>query len=325
MRKTMTLLAGALALATATAGAQRVLSMATLAPAGSTWMRVFEAANREVRRRSNNALSVRWYAGGVQGDEAEVIRKIRSGRLDGAAVTAVGLGQIHTPILAFQLPNIFSSPEGLVRARTALGGEINTAFEGAGFTLLGFGSTGSPRLFSARAVRTPNDLRAAHPWQWRDDVIGPAVWRTAGATGVPLQVPEVLGALQTNRVDTVIASPLVCVSLQWGNAMHFMSDRSNTASLGGLVLSRNVFNALPADQQTLVREVFQQYNVVLSRDVTRDDGAAITRLQTQGIQVMTLNDAERNQWNTLFSSVRSSLAGTVGSAAWIERVSTAGH
>ena len=325
MRKTMILLAGALALTTATASAQRVLSMATLAPAGSTWMRVFDSANRELWRRSNNALSIRWYAGGVQGDEGEVIRKMRSGRLDGAAVTAVGLGQIHAPILAFQLPALFTSADGLVRARTALTGELNTAFETAGFTLLGFGGTGNPRLFSTRALRTPNDLRSAHPWQWRDDVIGPALWTEAGATGVPLQVPEVLSALQTNRIDTLIGSPLACVSLQWSNAMRFMSDRADTASLGGLILSRAAFSGLPADQQTLVREVFAQYNVVLARDVSRDDNAAVTRMQTAGVQVVALNDAERAQWTALFGRVRTRLAGTVGDAAWIARVTAAGH
>src|SRR5689334_6686874 len=69
--------------------AVKTISIATLAPPGSTWMKVFEAWNREVRRRSNKTLELRFYAGGVQGDESEVIRKIRSGRIDGAAVTAV--------------------------------------------------------------------------------------------------------------------------------------------------------------------------------------------------------------------------------------------
>src|SRR5258708_18069691 len=98
MRKLVVVMLSALLLASTTASAQRVLSMATLAPQGSPWMNVFDAANRELRRRTGGALSMRWYPGGVQGDEGEVVRKIRSGRLDGAAVTAVGLGQIHRPV-----------------------------------------------------------------------------------------------------------------------------------------------------------------------------------------------------------------------------------
>ena len=88
------------------APATKTLSIATLAPPGSTWMKVFDAWNREIRRRSNGSLQLRFYPGGVQGDESEVIRKIRNGRIDGAAVTAVGLAQIHRPALVFQMPGI---------------------------------------------------------------------------------------------------------------------------------------------------------------------------------------------------------------------------
>src|SRR5262245_30271220 len=47
---------------------KKTISIATLAPPGSTWMKVFEAWNREIRRRSNKTLELRFYPGGVQGD-----------------------------------------------------------------------------------------------------------------------------------------------------------------------------------------------------------------------------------------------------------------
>ena len=78
------------------------------------WRR--HARNRELRRRSNNALPLRFYPGGVQGDESEVIRKMRAGRLDGAVITGTGLGQIHRPVLAFSLPGMFPFGHGLERA-----------------------------------------------------------------------------------------------------------------------------------------------------------------------------------------------------------------
>src|SRR5687767_4909783 len=91
----------ALALTPAAALGQRALSMGTLAPPGSLPMRAIDAMNRELRRRTGARLTFRWYAGGVQGDESEVVRKIRSGRLDGCALTATGLAQVYRPLLAF--------------------------------------------------------------------------------------------------------------------------------------------------------------------------------------------------------------------------------
>jgi TRAP-type C4-dicarboxylate transport system substrate-binding protein len=325
MRKLIVALMCALVLASAPAVAQTVLSMATLAPAGSTWMRVFEAANRELRRRSNGQLSLRWYPSGVQGDEAEVVRRIRTGRLDGAAITTIGLGQIHRPILAFQLPGIFAGPQNLIRAREALRPELATAFEREGFVLGAFGGTGSARVFSRRQVRTPTDLRATHPWVWRDDVVLPALFSEAGVQGVPLQVPEVLGAIQTNRVDTVFASPLIAVSLQWASSMQYMSDGANAQGLGAVVFSQRRFAALPADQQQLLRDVMNQFVGLLVRNVARDDEVAATSLQQRGVQLMTFTPAERAQWTALFTRTRHRLVGTVGDAAWISRVEAAGR
>src|SRR5689334_6500438 len=155
--------------------AVRTLSIATLAPPGSTWMRVFDAWNREIRRRSNKTLQLRFYPGGVQGDEAEVIRKIRSGRIDGGAVTAVGLSQIHRPTLVLQLPGLFRTYQKLDQTRDALAAELNTAFERSGFMLMGWADVGQSQIFSRQPVRTTQDLAATHPYVWREDLVTPAL------------------------------------------------------------------------------------------------------------------------------------------------------
>ncbi len=302
-----------------------VISMATLAPAGSTWMRNFEAANRELRRRTSNRISVRWFAGGVQGDEAEVIRKIRAGRLDGAAVTAVGLGQIHRPILAFQIPGLFAGTANLVRARDALRPDIDRAFTTAGFTMLGFGTTGAPRLMSKVEIHVPTDLRTTHPWQWSDDVILPQIYAAAGATGVRLQVPEVLSALQTNRVDTLISSPLVANSLQWAPQLRFMGDRSNATSLGALIVKTTKVQSIPEADRAIIAEVFHQFDALLSAAVARDDERAATTLVSRGMTVVTLDAAQRAQWTAFFTSARPRFTGVVGDQAWINRVEAAGR
>jgi TRAP-type C4-dicarboxylate transport system substrate-binding protein len=304
---------------------QRAISVATLAPSGSTYMRVLDAANRELRRRTNNALTLRIYPGGVQGDESEVVRKMRQGRLDGAVMTGIGMGQIHRPVLAFMLPGMFPSRANFERARAALAPEVETQFGTQGFVVLSWGETGSPRMFSRRPIRTPTDLRAVHPWVWRDDSILPALYTEAGATGVPLQLPEVLSALQTNRVDTVVAPPLAALALQWAQSLTHVSDQSNSYGLGGIVVTRSAFNSLPADQQTTVREVVNQFNALMVRNVARDDAAALTAMTGRGMQLVTLTPAERQPWAQLFERTRARLTGQIADAAWMNRVRSAGN
>jgi len=306
-------------------GVGRTLSVATLAPAGSTWMRGLNAMNREIRRRTNNAVSLRIYAGGVQGDEVEVIRKMRQGRLDGGIFTGVGLGQIHRPALAFMLPGMFPARANMERARAALTEELSTQILGHGFVLAAWGESGSPRLFAQREIRTPNDLRQVHPWVWREDVILPQLYAEVGATGVPLSLPEVLGALQTHRIDTLIAPPVAAVALQWSSNFTHMTEGANSYGVGGFLFARASWESIPAEHQATTREVIGQFNQLIGRNVNRDDEAAITSMRGRGVTQVTYTDAERAQWATLFGRVRTRLVGIVSDAAWMDRVRAAGR
>ncbi len=302
----------------APAAAARTLSVATLAPAGSTWHRVLEAWNRELRRRTNKSLQLRIFAGGVQGDESEVIRKIRNGRIDGAAVTAVGLSQIHRPAIVFQMPGMFSSYAQLDRARAATQSDINTAFTTAGFAFMGWADVGMSRLFSRSPVATPAEMRALHPYVWRDDSVMPAVFSEANATTVPLQIHEVLTALQTKRVDSFFTSPVAAISLQWAQRVTHMTDLSAAVVVGATVFSNTAVNSLPAEQQAVLRETAGQFHQLLIQNLRRDEAAAIRSMATRGITVVPVTDI--GAWNSLFERARTRLTGRIADAAFINRV-----
>ncbi len=313
-----------LALVPAPALAQRVLSMATLAPAGSLPMRVFGAMNRELRRRTDAGVSFRWYPGGVQGDESEVVRKIRSGRLDGGALSATGLAQVFRPVLAFQLPVVFRTPDGFLRAFTALRPEIEAGFEREGFTMLNLSPAPGPRMFSTREIHNPEDLRAARPWRWPDDPILPALYAETGATAVPLALPEVLGALQTSRVDTVFAPPSAAIALQWAAHVRFMSERASSGSLAAMVISRTAARSLTPAQRAAIADVIAQATTIYRPAFLRAEGDAVRALESHGVRSVALTPAERQRWINVFARVRSRVAATLPDPRWLARVQAAG-
>ncbi len=53
------------------------LKFATLAPTGSTWMNLLEEWNTQVKTRSNGRIAFKFYPGGIQGDEPDVLKKMR--------------------------------------------------------------------------------------------------------------------------------------------------------------------------------------------------------------------------------------------------------
>jgi TRAP-type C4-dicarboxylate transport system substrate-binding protein len=310
---------------TAQETAARTISLATLAPPGSTWMRVFDAWNRELRRRSDRSLQFRIYGGGVQGDESEVVRKIRSGRLDAASVTAVGLGQIHRPALVFQMPGILRNYQQLDRARDALQADMDAGFTSGGFHLLGWADVGQSRIFSTSATVTPADFRTRHPWVWRDDTVLPTFYETVQSNPVPLQVPEVLGAIQTNRVDTVITPPVPCLALQWCSRLTHMTDMPLTIVLGGTVIGQQQWQSLTEEQRTILGETATQFHQLARRNLRRDETEALSSITSRGMTVDPVTDAQRNEWLALARRVRTALVGRIADQALVDRVAAFGQ
>lgn len=302
----------------------RTISLATLAPPGSTWYRIFEAWNREVRRRSERSLQFRIYGGGVQGDESEVVRKIRGGRLDAAAVTAVGLAQIHRPALVFQMPGIIRTYEQLDRARDALASDMEAGFTGAGFHLLGWADVGQARIFSTQPTITPADFATRHPFVWRDDLVLPALYQVVRTNPVPLQLPEVLGAIQTGRVDTTLSPPVSCQALQWCSRLTHMTDMPLTIVLGGSVIGQRQWESLTEAQRTILTETGVQFHQLARRNLRRDEQDALRTYAEHGGTVHSVTDAQRNEWAGIARQVRGRLVGQIADQALIDRVAAFG-
>ncbi len=330
-RRTFIMAVLALALATLPgavpyeAGAQEAITlrMATLAPRGSAWMRVFEAWNNSLRQRTNNRLQFRFFPGGSQGDERDVLRKIRINQLDGAAVTSTGLSLVVRPVLVLQAPGVVENYQQLDRARNAMSSEFSQQFEQNGMHLLGWGDVGQGRIFSNRPISVPSDLRQTRPWIWRDDsMFGEFLGVIGVTTGVRLGVPEVLPALSTGQVYTVVASATAASALQWHTRVTHVTERSSSILVGATIMSQERYAALPDDLRQALDETSAQAHTALVRRIRQDDERYYRALTTQhGLTAVPTQD--ENAWRTAAQQTRDRLAGRIYPRELMERVMAA--
>src|SRR5882757_4063553 len=118
----------------------------TLAPAESPWGQVFKVWQKAVRERTkfpdgqksadgkDSSVELTFFWNGQQGDEAAVVSKMKSGQLDGGAITSIGLAQIYRPVTIFSIPGIFTDWGKLDRTREAIKPELEKGITAAGFT-----------------------------------------------------------------------------------------------------------------------------------------------------------------------------------------------
>ena len=316
------LLPGAVSAPQANAASPIIIRFASLAPAGSGFMKVMKAWNRSLKKETENRVELRFYSGGSQGDERDFIRKVRAGQMDAAGVTTTGLGMVARPVLVLTAPGLITEYDELERARTALHGRFTKLFKEAGFVMLAWGEAGKNRLFSMEKFARPADLKTLRPWAWKDDPVFASYITTIGANPVRMGVPEVYGGLQTRMLDTVPASALAAVALQWYTRLNYMAKQNFGILVGGSLVKQEKFDELTEhDQKVLIDTSIRaaKANDTLAR---RDDNRAYASLIKRGmIEVDTL--PYKAEWDAVARKTRESLAGRVYSKSLLEAVEQA--
>ena len=282
------------------------LRLATLAPSGSSWMKVFNAWNLTVKEQTDNTLELRFYDGGSQGDERDFVRKMRAGQMDGAALTTTGLGMLVRQVLVLSVPGVIEEYEQLDSVRAELGGRFEKMFETEGYTLLGWGDVGKTRLFSTEQIERPSDIKKLRPWVWKDDPIFAEFLKVVGANPVRLGVPEVYPALQTGMVDTLPASALAAVSLQWYTRLKYISKRNSRIIVGATIIRTDKFEALTEDQQNVLASTGIRAHKALNRSIRRDDDKSYTTVLKRGLTAVDTSEHQAG-WEEAGQQVRERL------------------
>ena len=297
-----------------------VIKFATIAPEGTPWMSLMEEMNDELRRRTNEQVAFRFYPGGVAGDERDVLRKIRINQLHGGAFSGFGLGEIVPEIRVLELPLLFRNAAEADHIATALSAPFTEALAQKGYVLLGLNEAGAVHIFSQHAMHTKSDLGHAKMWTWQGDPVPLALFKAYGITPIPLALPDVLPSLQSGLIDTFYGPPLAILALQWFTKARYVSALPITYVMGAFVLSKQQWQKLSPEQQTVVRETVTKYNAKLVTTMRRHQQKALTLLQTLGLQSVTMSDAEMAYLQQASVKVREELVGKLYSRDLLEQV-----
>jgi TRAP-type C4-dicarboxylate transport system substrate-binding protein len=299
------------------------IKFATLAPKGSTWMNNFDAMAREIRSKTDGELQIRFYPNGVQGDEIDVVRKMRAGLLHAGAMTATGLGEIQKEVLIFQLPRMFKTYEELDYVRDYLYEDLDKAFMDAGYVLLGMGDLGHYYIFSNQPIRTIADLQSSSVKMWvrTTDKIGLEFYKNAGVATVPGEVTQVMASLYSGRINAVAVSPYITVALQWYDKFKYMTNLPVSVGIGATVMTKEKFDLLSPDQQKVLREITKAYQSKLIQSIRKDNDRSLEALQKKaGIKVVEFEEDSQKAWDTIAVETHNALVGEIYSQAFLDKI-----
>ena len=300
------LLGVVLAGAVATANAADI-KIASVAPDGSHWMQQMRAGADEIQKRTNGRVVIKFYPGGVMGNDAQVLRKIRIGQLQGGAFTAGGLGERYPGLNLYGVPLLFYSLDEVDAVRKQLDPELAAGLEQAGFVSFGFIEGGFANLLSNEPISTVEDMRRKKVWVPEGDNISFLAMQTMGLSPSVLPVTDVLTGLQTGLIDITFASPVAALVLQWHTKVKYITDLPVSYSMGVFAIEKGAYSALSADDQHVVREVMGRYVQQLDHEAREDNRKATDVLAKSGLTTVTVKDADLESWRKTIESIHPQL------------------
>jgi len=275
------------------------LKIATLAPAGTTWMKEMKAGANLIAERTEGRVKLKFYPGGVMGNDQSVHRKIKIGQIHGGAFTPGGLAQVDSGIQSLGLPMMFKSFDEVDYVRARMDPVLKQQMEANGFVLLGISEGGFVRILSKKPMQNLESIRNSKVWVPAGDRIGQMAMSALGITPISLPISDVFTGLQTGLIDTVTVNPTAAIAFQWHTSTSYMTEVPISYLIGVMAIQKKAFDKLSPGDQQIVREEIGKVFKRLDTINRSDNQAAKAALKNQGITFVTPDPGEIERWKSI--------------------------
>jgi TRAP-type C4-dicarboxylate transport system substrate-binding protein len=286
-----------------------VVKLATLVPEGSVWDKALRDMGAEWSSSTQGRVSLRVYPGGVAGDEPDVVRKMRIGQLQAAAVTTAGLASIDPSFNVFNVPMFFTSYPELYATLDKLEPVLKARLDAKGFVLLSWGHGGWVYFFTKNPVESVDGLRKSKMFTWAGDDEMVSIWKSKGFNPVPLAATDIMTGLQTGMIDSYPTTPLLGLTLQWYRQTPNMVGMGMAPLVGGLVMSKVAWLKLPEADRASVQAACDRMERRLEIEVPRQDTSAVAEMQKRGLKVNAVSAANAAQFRSVAEDFATAMAG----------------
>ncbi|NND64735.1 MAG: TRAP transporter substrate-binding protein DctP [Gammaproteobacteria bacterium] len=276
--------------------AQTVIKIATIAPEGSSWMKEMRAGGKEISKRTEGRVQVKFYGGGVMGNDQKVQRKMRIGQLHGGAFTSGALAERYGNIQIYSLPLLFRNFAEVDYVRERMDAKLAMGLADAGLVTFGFSEGGFAFFMANEPLRVLDDLKNRKVWVPEGDQISYAAMKKFGLTPVTLPLTDVMTGLQTGLIDVVASSPVGALALQWHTKIKYVTEIPLTYIVAMLAIEKRVFEKLRREDQAVFREVMERVYTKFNASNRVSNEQAARAMMANQITFVQASDGEFERW-----------------------------
>jgi TRAP-type C4-dicarboxylate transport system substrate-binding protein len=267
------------------------LKIATISPEGTSYINALHKASSDIEKATEGRIKFRIYPGGVMGNDAVALRKMRAGQIHGSTFTAGGMSaSVDSNYQIMSLPLLFRDYRDVDAVRAKIEPALTRELDEKGYVSMGVVEAGFVYMMSDKPIRGVADLKSRKVWIPEGDPVSNTIFKIAGVPPIPLPLPDVLTGLQTGLIDTVSGSPVGAVVLQWFTKVKYLTTTPLLYSYGTFAFTKEAWEKIPEKDRSVVREALTRQLKQVDGETRKDNEAALETLKKQGIVFVQMDE-----------------------------------
>ena len=294
------------------------IKLGTLAPQGSTWHQLLQEMAQKFAQESGGQVELKIYAGGTQGNEGEMIRKMAIGQLQAASITAIGIHEITPEPQVEDVPFLIDSYEEYDYVHEKIRPKLDAAIEKKGYVVLQWSEVGFVYFFSTKPYQTPADFAQGKVFTWNGDPDAEAAWKKAGFHPVVLSSTDLIPAISSGMVNIVAQPPLYAFTTHIFEKAENMLNMHWGFLTGATVIKRDAWQKIAEPVRKRLLEIGADYGERTRKDVRLQNEEAIAQMKKRGLNVLEPADVE--DWHKIADQANTVIRGKVVPTAIFDEV-----
>lgn len=277
----------------ATPAEAKVIKLGTTVNEQDSFQVAAEKFAELVKERTNGAYVVEIYPNGALGDERTMLESMQMGTLDMGIITSGPFVNFVPEMGVLDMPFLFGSNED---AYTVLDGEVGqellSKLETSNIKGLAYAERGFRNLTnSVRTVENASDIQGLKVRVMENEVYT-ATFNALGVNAVPMAWSEALTALQQGTIQGQENPVNVIYSYKLWESQKYVTMTRHAYASAIITMSLDLFNKLPADVQTIVKEAAQEAAEFERAWVAENEAGQMQALKDNGMEIVEAPDLE---------------------------------
>jgi tripartite ATP-independent transporter DctP family solute receptor len=280
-----------------------------------------EAFAAYVRDKTNGSLDIATFPMSQLGNERSMASQVQSGSLQIATISTAVLQNFIPETAILDMPFIFPNRATAyaVLDDEAVQEKIFSYLPVKGFVGIGW-TENEIRDFSnsKRPIHSPEDIKGLKVRVMNSPVYLDT-FNQLGASTVGIPFPEVYSALQTGVIDAQENPLLTTVLMKFPEVTKYVTNTQHSLTENIIIVNPEFWQQIGPENQQILREaakvateVNRTHNAAIKQKLPKLDISIAEYCEQNGVEVINLTDAEREEFRTAMVPVWNKYRGIMG-------------